>query len=101
MAQTTVRITERSHQLLREISRSEKRPMQAILERALEDYRRRCFLEDVNTGWSDPEIRRTLREELGPWESVTRDGLAPVPKRKKPDRGAPVRMGRVRKNAAR
>jgi predicted transcriptional regulator len=70
MANTTVRISSEARDLLREIARTEGRSMQAVVERALEYYRRRRFLELVNADWS------AVREEEGEWRSVLEGTLA-------------------------
>ena len=48
MGKARVRISERTRQTLREIAQSADEPMQAVLEKAVEEYRRRHFLERVN-----------------------------------------------------
>jgi len=63
MRQTTVRITETAHALLKKFAREEARPMHAVLEEALEEHRRRRFLEEVNSGYA------TLRRDRGEWAS--------------------------------
>jgi predicted transcriptional regulator len=44
MASTTVRVSEHTHQLLRELAAATGEPLQRVLERAVED-RRRLLLE--------------------------------------------------------
>ena len=68
MAHTTVRITEEARDLLRELAADEGVSMQVVLGRALESYRRRRFLEEVNAGFA------RLREEAGGWETRDPDG---------------------------
>ena len=67
MSHTTVRISSDARDLLREIARNEGRSMQAVMERALEHYRRRQFLDQVNEDWS------MVREEPGEWHTVRAD----------------------------
>ena len=96
MPQTTVRISEATHHLLKELSRAKKEPMQSILETAVEEYRRRHFLERVNDAyaalradagaWAEIEAERrewdpTLGDGLTHDESRTEDGER-VPKKK-------------------
>ena|SRR5688572_11600150 len=80
MPHTTVRIARATHELLREIARREKVPMQAILERALEAYRRQRFLEEVNEGYArmqaDPAARDAFDTELAGWDHAIADGLS-------------------------
>jgi hypothetical protein len=79
MAHTTVRITRSTHELLREIAGREKVSMQAVLERALEAYRRQRFLEEVNEGYArmqaDPVARDAFDTELAGWDHAIADGL--------------------------
>ena len=44
----TVRINQKSHNILRKIASKEGKPMQAILETAIEAYRRQRFLHEAN-----------------------------------------------------
>jgi hypothetical protein len=67
MAHTTVRITEEARELLREMAEAEGSSMQSILQRALEDYRRHRFLDEVNAGFSQ------LREIPGEWRILDAD----------------------------
>jgi predicted transcriptional regulator len=68
MAHTTVRITEEARDLLRELAEDEGVSMQVVLGRAIEIYRRRRFLEEVNAGFA------RLREEPGAWQTHDADG---------------------------
>lgn len=81
------------HRLLRRLAESEKVPMQALLEKALEAYRRRRFLEQVNDGYAelrrDGAARAALDSELAEWDGAIADGLPPEPSR-------PARPGRTR-----
>lgn len=67
MAQTTVRITEEAREALREIAEEEGVSMQTVLSRAIETYRRRRFLDEVNAGFA------RLREEPGAWQTLDAD----------------------------
>ncbi len=79
MSQTTVRITETAHALLKHLAKREERPMQAVLEEALEEHRRRRFLQDVNAGYaalrSDSAQNASFVAETGEWDSANLDGL--------------------------
>jgi hypothetical protein len=52
--------------------------MQIVLERTVEDYRRRRFLEDVNVSYAalrkDPEAWEEIQAERAEWEAMS-DGL--------------------------
>lgn len=78
-ASTTVRISEATHALLRELADRSDRPMSAVIEAALEDYRRRLFwaqarreFEEVRT---DAAAWQAHQEERAPWDATVGDGL--------------------------
>jgi hypothetical protein len=77
--QTTVRITTAAHGVLKGLARLEKIPMQKLLERAIEEYRRQRFLETVNRAYAD--VRRDkgawaeLEAEREAWDATLGDGL--------------------------
>lgn len=73
-----VRINEQTHQILRAMAQAEHLSMQAVLERAIEEYRRRRFLEDVNDAYAalrtDPGAWEEIQAERAQWEALP-DGL--------------------------
>lgn len=75
----TVRISQRAHETLREIARAGHESMQAILDKAVEDYRRRLILEDANRGYEelrkDPKAWQEVEVERALWETTLADGL--------------------------
>ena len=79
MGHTTVRITEATHATLRVLAHAERRPMQAILEEAVEALRRRRFLESVNEGYAalrnEPAAWESLVAERAAWDATLLDGL--------------------------
>ena len=81
MASATVRISEKSHQALRKLAAESGESMQAILDRAIEEHRRRLFLEAANAEYAalreDPEAWAEYQKELALWESTLMDGLDP------------------------
>ncbi|MEW5987984.1 MAG: toxin-antitoxin system protein [Chloroflexota bacterium] len=81
MSTVTVKISETGRERLRELAVSEGASMQAILERAIEYYRRRRFLEGVNAAYAglqqDSEATATLNEERALWDATLMDGLSP------------------------
>ncbi len=81
MGQTTVRITERTRDRLRELAREEGLTMQAVLDRAVEEHRRRRFLERVNAAYAelreDADEWQALLAEREEWEATLGDGLPP------------------------
>ena len=81
MKQTTVRIDRATHSLLKDISRAEGTSMQAVLQEAVEEHRRRRFLDAVNTGYAalraNPAASAAYDQELKEWETTLADGLEP------------------------
>jgi len=63
MQTTTIRISEASRRILREISRRDNKPMQAVLEQAIEAYRRQTFLVGLSADFA------TLRENEPEWQA--------------------------------
>ena len=74
-----VRISLRAHRLLRQLAKQADESMQAILDKAIESYRREQFLRAANReyaalrrnakGWKDALRERDL------WEQTLADGL--------------------------
>ena len=77
---SVLRISDAAHRNLREISRIQRRPMQAVLDAAVEAYRRKVFLEGLNADFAalraDPEAWREEEEERAIWAATLSDGLA-------------------------
>lgn len=98
MAQTTVRVSNSTRDLLRRLAAAERRPMQAIMAAALEAYRRERFLSAVNAGYAalreDKSAWAGVIEERTAWDPVLLDGLSaevagqPEPRRRPGRRGA-------------
>ena len=59
----TVRISEATHKVLSELARREQVPMQTVLDRAIETYRRHRFLDAVN------ETYAALQSDSRTWAS--------------------------------
>ena len=79
MRQTTVRIDEETHGVLKRIARAEGQPLHSVLAEAVEGLRRRRFLEAVNRGYED--ARRSpgwegMLAERAEWDYALADGLA-------------------------
>jgi predicted transcriptional regulator len=81
MASATVRISEKSHSTLRELAAESGESMQAVLDRAIEEHRRRLFIEAANAEYAafraDPEAWAEYQKELALWEGTLMDGLDP------------------------
>jgi predicted transcriptional regulator len=79
MATATVRINKKTHDMLREIAGHENHPMQAVIEAAVEGYRRRQLLENANAAYArqkaDPKAWRRARQERLAWDATLSDGL--------------------------
>lgn len=79
MQTATIRISEASRRVLLEISKRDKIPMQAVLEQAIEAYRRQTFLEDLASDYAalrenESEWQAEL-EEREAWEATVGDGV--------------------------
>ncbi len=59
MASTTVRISEATRRIVQELASQTGESMRDVLEKAIEEYRRRRFFEQVNAAYealsNDPE----------------------------------------------
>lgn len=79
MGQATVRISHKTHQALREIARADGESVRAVLQRSVETYRRKRFLEEVNAAYEllrgDAEGWRELESEREAWNGTLGDGL--------------------------
>ena len=77
---STIRISEGSRATLRELSASQGEPMQTVLDKAIEDYRRKVFLERLNAAFQalrdDPEAWKEEEEERALFEGTLMDGLS-------------------------
>ena len=83
LAHTTVRVSGATRDLLRRLAAQESTAMQEVLERALEGYRRRRFLEDVNAGYASLRADRRawsgVQAERRTWDATVADGLLAEP----------------------
>lgn len=79
MANATVRVSDRSHRLLRQIANREGLPLVSVLDPAVEAHRRRQFLEEVNRAYAslkrDSEAWAEVETERAKWDSTLLDGL--------------------------
>lgn len=75
---STVRISDSSHKALRELADREHAPLQTVLERAIENYRRERFLDAVNSTFaalrSNPHAWQAEIDERNEWDGTNRDG---------------------------
>ncbi|MBI4602029.1 MAG: toxin-antitoxin system protein [Planctomycetes bacterium] len=82
MDSRTVRISEGARRTLSTLAEEEGSSMRAVLEKAIDAYRRRRFLEGVNEAYAalrkDPAAWAKLVEERAEWDAALADGLGPV-----------------------
>ena len=80
MQTSTIRISAASHQLLKEVAQIENSPMQLILEKAIERYRRELILQKTNQAYAAlRENKDVWNEELrerDSWEQTLEDDLS-------------------------
>ena len=73
------RISEPRHRLLLELARQAQPSMQEILDRAIEAYRRQCFLEEANRAFArlreDPKAWQEEQDERRTWDVTLSEGL--------------------------
>jgi predicted transcriptional regulator len=87
MGYTTVRISTEAHQKLRDLAEKAGRPMQSLLEDAVETLRRQTFLERLNEDYAslraDPAEWRRVEAEREAWDVTLGDGLTVAEPRSK------------------
>ena len=76
---TTVRIDERSRDVLRELAKEVQLPMRDVLAEAIEQHYRRWILERSNEVWAamraDPDLWQTELDERAVTEGTLLDDL--------------------------
>jgi predicted DNA-binding protein len=74
-----IRITPRSKAALRALAKAEGKPMQKVLDEAIEQYSRDKFLDEVNAAysalWNDPKLAKEEKAERALWDRAAGDGL--------------------------
>ena len=79
MASTTVRISMETIEALRELADQLGEPMQKVLSRAVEAYRRHYILEKSNAAYAalraNPEGWQEGRKERQEWDFTLADGV--------------------------
>jgi len=80
MAGTTVRLTDATRAVLRELARESEESMQEVLAKAVEAYRRQRLLEQTNKAYGalrrDADAWEMLQEERAAWDVTLADGSA-------------------------
>jgi hypothetical protein len=81
VATTTVQISESSHQILKQLAEETGHTMTAILDRALDTFRRKVFFEGLKADYdalkADPEAWAEYEAERKLWDATLMDGLDP------------------------
>jgi predicted transcriptional regulator len=79
MASTTVRVTEHTHALLRELAEATGEPLQQVLEEAVEQYRRERFFANLHAAYERLAADRTAWQdelaERAELDGTVADGL--------------------------
>jgi hypothetical protein len=79
MTTTTIRVSLHTRDLLQELAQTAGSSMQAVLEQALEQYRRQQLLDATNAAYATlrakPEAWANLEQERLAWEQTLADGL--------------------------
>jgi predicted transcriptional regulator len=92
---TTVRISSPARETLRGLAEAAGKPMQAVLEDAIEALRRERFLREVNAAYAqirrDPQAWASVEREREAWDVTLLDGLELAEPR------GPYRSGRRRR----
>ena len=79
MSSATVRIGEDTRNVLRELMAKTGKSAGEVLRKAIEDYRRKCFLDEANRAFAAlKKSKKAWKAELGErkaWEATVSDGL--------------------------
>lgn len=79
MSSAAVRVSLTSQAILRDLAARSGRTMQAVLEDAVEVYRRECFLAEANEAYAalrgDPTKWKAELVERATWDAALGDGL--------------------------
>jgi hypothetical protein len=81
MSAPTVRISEASRRILKDLANQTGQTMMDVLDKALDAYRRKLFFEQMNAGYAelraDPEAWAEAEAERKLWDQTLMDGLDP------------------------
>jgi len=77
MTASTIRIRPKSHQLLKEMAALTGQSLQDVLDQAIEDRRRRLYLEGLKADYQalTARDRAELEKENSAWDCTNLDGL--------------------------
>jgi predicted transcriptional regulator len=77
VARTTVRLSEETRAILRELARESDESMQAVLAKAIEAYRRQRVLEATNVAYERLHVNAAawseVQEERAAWDATLAD----------------------------
>ena len=81
MSAPTVRISEASYRILKELAEQTGQTVMDVLDKALDTYRRKVFFEQMNASYAelraDPEAWAEHLAERKLWDATLMDGLDP------------------------
>lgn len=81
MSTTTIRISEKTHRILTQLSREAGTSMNELVDRAIELYRRQRIIAEANAAYAalraDPETWAEAQAEREEWDATLSDGLPP------------------------
>ncbi len=80
MAGTLVRVSTETHAKLQNLSQQCGAPMPAVLDQAVEAYRRQVFLQETNEAFAalrrNPRLWKQEQEERALWDRTLSDDLS-------------------------
>ena len=81
MSAPTVPISETAHRILKDLAEQTGQTMMDVLDKALDEYRRKVFFEQMNAGYAalraDAEAWDEVEAERKLWDATLMDGLDP------------------------
>lgn len=81
MSEQTIHLSEASHRALTALAEQTGQTMAEVLDKALDDYRRKVFFEQLRADYvalkADPEAWAEELAERKLWEATLMDGLDP------------------------
>ncbi len=79
MASLTVRIGTTAHRTLHALAEQTGASMQSVLEKAIDEYQRKCFLDGLNADFAalraKPKAWQEEQKERAAWDATLADGL--------------------------
>jgi hypothetical protein len=90
MESQAIRVSKNTHKLLRELAAQSKTSIGAIVDRAVEEFRRKQFWEEYTEGYArlagQTEEWQEYQEEMRAWEATLADGLEETSDEHRPKR---------------